>query len=300
MIFCYHCTPPPVLPSSTNWVGTIADWATIVGLPFTLLGVILAFYFYYKQRWDDEKDAYSEFQAGLKELKKAVDKSIPAIGQFKDAIATPTDSFANPVLPLSLTDRFLDKIDLAALKRYYEKNDKANYQNLLSFLTKSNFLNKYLDIFINELNYFRSNFFAFERKFQEHRILSSNLLQDVVRGDYQPRNDEFRDRYVAAVNAMHENGRAVLKTVEDGKIRYAVVSRSVLNDEFVLPLAEMSGNYAAVDIKANEVNRIANEVNAARVDMDSLKDNMAKVLAKHIESLEEVQTAIDKLLPAQV
>jgi len=218
----------------------------------------------------------------------AVKKTNELLTDFKDGLSNENDNFNNPSLPISLNGRFLDKIDLSALKRYYKLKGTSNYDNLVSFLNQSNILGVYYDMFMNELNYFRTRFQISEQIFQRHKLLSINLVNEVAAGKYEPHSTEFAQEYVMEVQRLFKNENIV----KDGTI----INRTQLSEQFVKNLAILSGKYIGLDAKASEVNQIANEVIAARIDMDTLKTSMADAIAEHIPIFEKLGASIDLLL----
>jgi hypothetical protein len=62
----------------------------------------------------------------------------------------------DPVLSVSLNDKFLEKVNLVALNRYYAKNESANLENFNQLLVDSNFFGDYRDYITNQIKYFRT------------------------------------------------------------------------------------------------------------------------------------------------
>ena len=75
--------------------------------------------------------------------------------------------------------------------------------------------------------------------------------------------------------------------------------RRAFNDFFIIELIKISFNYIDKDAKANEINALANEVNAARIDLDNLQHSIGELIEANIEELEKVQRLVGNLIDKQ-
>jgi hypothetical protein len=273
----YHSTP--------GWF----DWLTLgANLLFITAGYCVAFAVYYKQRRDNAKDAHQLFLESVASLKDAVDKTIIQLTDFKCGLADRNDVVIIPILSANLNDRFFSRVDLTSLTRYYKKKTESHYQKYNDFLKWSGFIGVYHDYFLNELNEYRTQFRGHEEKFQKHRLLSANILNDVVAHLYTPHDTSFAANYVSLLKQVVDNP----DIVKDGLI----INRDLLNEKFVFELVKLSSKYTFTDVKANVVNGLANEVYAARSEMNNLKTHMGQIVSKNITDFKVIQSLIAGLL----
>lgn len=120
----------------------------------TLLGFIIAFWLYKVQREDKATDAHRFFKASLPGLESSIHHAIEDLREFKESLNL--DKVVDPVLSVSLNDKFLEKVNLVALNRYYANNDKANLERFNQLLVDSNFFGDYRDYITNQIKYFRT------------------------------------------------------------------------------------------------------------------------------------------------
>lgn len=263
-------------------------WFEWISLFFIVLGSAVAFFIYYKQRCDNAEDAYKLFQNSLSILNIAVEDTIIQLTKFKSGLLTSNDDFIKPNLSANLNDRFLSRIDLTSLTRYYKGKTAKEYTDYKIFIEKSSFIGIYHDYFLNEMNYFRSEFRAHEKTFQQHRLLAANILNDIVDHRLAERDVFFAAQYASLVKRVVDNANIV----RDGQ----VINRDLLNEEFVKELVLLTSQFIGKDAKANEVNGIANEVYSARYDMNSLKTQMSDTLTKNINEFRKIKDVIISLL----
>lgn len=115
----------------------------------TIIGFLIAFFMYGKQRKDKAQDAFDFFQASLPELKGSINKIISDLKEFQRDLDL--DNSVNPVISTSLNDNFLAKINLVDLNRYYRKNRNDKLSIFKSFLVDSNFFSDYHSYISNEI-----------------------------------------------------------------------------------------------------------------------------------------------------
>lgn len=139
-----------------NWSLDPNQWSMVMdgtAVLLTLFGFLIAFWLYRVQRKDKATDAYRFFKASLPGLKSSIHHAIADLKEFKESLDL--DKVVDPVLSVSLNDKFLEKVNLIALNRYYAKNDKANLGNFNQLLVDSNFFGDYRDYITNQIKYFR-------------------------------------------------------------------------------------------------------------------------------------------------
>ena len=159
---------------SDNWSLDSHQWSMIVdgtALILTILGFIIAFLLYDKQRKDKARDAFEFFQASLPELKKSLSKTIEDLKEFMQSLEL--ENSVNPVLSSSLNDKFLSKINIVNLNRFYKKNRKDKLETFKEFLVDSNYFGDYHSYFSSEIHYFRSTYQEKQEIFAEWQLLRS-------------------------------------------------------------------------------------------------------------------------------
>ena len=165
-------TPEKYYIISENWSLDPNQWSMVMdgtAIILTLLGFIVAFVLYKVQRNDKATDAHRFFIASLPGLKYSIEHTIKDLEEFKNSLNL--DKVVDPVLSVSLNDKFLEKVNLVALNRYYAKNDHASLDNFNQLLVDSNFFGDYRDYITNQVKYFRS---AYLQKEENH---SGNVLR---------------------------------------------------------------------------------------------------------------------------
>ena len=136
--------------NADQW-GMVMDGTAVI---LTLLGFIIAFVLYRVQRKDKADDAHRFFKDSLPGLKDSINHAIKDLNEFKTSLDL--DNVVDPVLSVSLNDKFLEKVDLVALTRFYKHNEKARIENFHQLLVDSNFFGDYREYITNEIKYFRT------------------------------------------------------------------------------------------------------------------------------------------------
>ena len=142
-----------------EWSMDPNQWSMLIDSIAVLLaifGVLLGYVLYRKQRKDNAKDAFSFFQSSLPELKQSIVGAIVDLKNFKRSLDV--ENFVNPILSASLNDKFLNKLNLVHLNRYYVHNEKEKRANFKQLLIDSNFFGDYHDYISKEINQFRTNY----------------------------------------------------------------------------------------------------------------------------------------------
>jgi len=142
-----------------DWSMDPNQWSMLIDSVAVLLavfGVLLGYILYRKQRRDNSRDAFSFFQSSLPELKQSIVSAIVDLKNFKKSLDL--DNFVNPILSASLNDKFLNKINLVHLNRYYAQNKRETLANFRQLLIDSNFFGDYHGYITKEINYFRTNY----------------------------------------------------------------------------------------------------------------------------------------------
>lgn len=147
----------------------------------TLLGFIIAFVLYKIQRADKAEDAHRFFIGSLPGLKKSILQAIEDLKEFKNSLDL--DEVVDPVLSVSLNDKFLEKVNLVDLNRYYVKNHEANVKDYNQLLVDSNFFGDYRDYITNQIKYFRSLHLQQENNQHKGTIRMKEKIRTVLEND---------------------------------------------------------------------------------------------------------------------
>ena len=167
-----------------NQWSMVMDGTAVV---LTILGFLIAFILYKVQRRDTAKDAHRFFRASLPGLKRSLHYAISDLEQFKNSLDL--DEVVDPVLSASLNDKFLEKVNLVALNRYYvhQEKDKLEYYNQL--LVDSNFFGDYRDYITNQIKYFRSAYLSEQHQSSSQLLRMKEKIRKVLERDIS----QFKD-----------------------------------------------------------------------------------------------------------
>jgi len=147
----------------------------------TLLGFIIAFWLYKVQREDKATDAHRFFKASIPGLKSSIHHAIGDLREFKESLDL--DKVVDPVLSVSLNDKFLEKVNLVALNRYYANNDKASLEHFNQLLVDSNFFGDYREYITNQIKYFRTVYLEKEESRSGNMVRMKEKIRIVLDND---------------------------------------------------------------------------------------------------------------------
>ena len=167
-----------------NWSLDPNQWSMVMdgtAVLLTLLGFIIAFWLYKVQRKDKATDAHRFFKASLPGLKSSINHAIIDLNEFKQSLDL--DKVVDPVLSVSLNDKFLEKVNLVALNRYYAQNDKASLQHFNQLLVDSNFFGDYRDYITNQIKYFRTVYLEREENRTGNMLRMKEKIRAVLDND---------------------------------------------------------------------------------------------------------------------
>lgn len=261
-----------------------------IGISLTFFGFIIAFILYNKQRKDSSKDAYDYFQSSLPDLKVAMEETIENLEKFNQNLDS--DKFSNPILSASLNDKFLNKINLVDLNRFYKNKKKNNQINFQKFLNDSSSFGDYHTYFTNEINYFRNNYLEKEKVFSKWQLLRSNKFFSTITDEEENFNyKQFYKKWVTNLNS----DKSVFKFNSKGE-EIEVKSREKLINLKIKPLAKDIFEYIQYSEKANEVNLIANTVVMAYSDITIMKTNVKETLGKDVIKFKKIISNMERLM----
>ena len=162
-----------------EFTNSTPGWFEWLSTLLTVIGFGIAYHLYNKQRNDNAKDSFYFFQDSILHLKEAIETTLKNLKDFKGSLNNPNDNIISPSISVSLNDKFLDRIDITALKRYYKERRASDEKTLMEFLRECNFLGSYYEWFFNEFNMFRETFSTHEKKFKQYNLLLTNLFLEV-------------------------------------------------------------------------------------------------------------------------
>ncbi len=275
-----------------NWDFNLDQWTIFIGIATIIIGLggfSIAFIIYFKQRKDAAQDAFDFFINSLPNLNTAVKETIRNLQNFVTGLES--EKFSNPVLPASLNNNIINKINLIDLKRHFTNNDSAKIPFLEQFLIDSDFFGTYQNYFTNELNFLRQRYLDKEQVFANWQLLRSNIfLSSIIDEDEEEDYKVFFSNWVAELN----QDREIFNFDGEGRAT-SLKSRKLLVDKYIKRLAVEIFPFIEKSEKANNVNLLANQVNAAYLDMDSMISKLIEVFNKDILKFSNISTNIDKI-----
>lgn len=275
-----------------NWSLDPNQWSMLIdgiAVLLAIFGVLLAFILYKKQRKDSSKDAYDFFQSSLPELKESIIGAIEDLKEFNQSLDL--DNFVNPVLSASLNDKFLNKISLVDLNRFYARNRKDKLVDFRNFLIDSNFFGDYQAYISKEINYFQTNYLKKKSDYSQWKFLRSQPFFSKIAKDNE--NLDSKELYSNWSTSLNQNKSIFYLNDQEQPVK--VKSKKALVNK-IEHLAQDILPFVPFSEKANEVNLIANEVVSAYADMTGMKAKIREVLEKDIAKFEKVLSNLNNLL----
>ena len=278
---------------SDNWSLDSHQWSMIVdgtALILTILGFIIAFLLYDKQRKDKARDAFEFFQASLPELKKSLSKTIEDLKEFMQSLEL--ENSVNPVLSSSLNDKFLSKINIVNLNRFYKKNRKDKLETFKEFLVDSNYFGDYHSYFSSEIHYFRSTYQEKQEIFAEWQLLRSKKFFETA-GD-NDENLDYKKLYDRWVKDLHQDKQIFDFNAEGEPVE--LKDRKELVENRIKALANDIIPFIESTEKANEVSMTVKRVVAAYDELSEMRYRIRQVILSDITRFEKVFQNLNKLL----
>lgn len=266
----------------------------VIGVLLTLAGFGLAFCIYKMQRDDSAKDAFSFFQDSLPNLKEAIENTIENLETFVLSLENENENFNNPVLSVSLNDKFLDRINIIDLNRFYVNKKKDKFDYFRIFLVDANFFGDYHNYFTNEINYFRSNYLEKEKIYSKWQLLRSNKFFSSIT-DNEERED-YKEFYGKWVKDLQNNSSVFEMNVDNLPTKVKNRTELVKQVKF---LAENVFQFIQYSEKANEVNLIANEINSSFNDIIHMKSAMSKVMKSDIDNFRNILVNLNQIIESK-
>ncbi|MGB7394220.1 MAG: hypothetical protein WA913_07500 [Pricia sp.] len=275
-----------------DWSLDPNQWSMLIdgiAVLLAIFGVVIAYLLYLKQRRDKANDAFDFFQASLPEFKDSIVDAIEDLKEFNRSLDL--DNFVNPVLSASLNDKFLKKVSLVDLNRFYAKNRKDKFEDFKSFLIDSNFFGDYHSYISKEINYFQTNYQKRKNDFSQWRLLRSNPFFSTPGDD--PKNSEYKNFYSNWTSGFLQN-KSIFHLNEEGHPTQLKNRQELVGH--VENLASGISPFIASNAQANKVDLITHQVVSAHTEMLAMRAKIRGVLEKDIAKFEEVLANVNHLL----
>lgn len=274
-----------------SWSLDPNQWSMVidsVAALLTILGFLIAFLVYNIQRKDSSKDAFDFFQSSLPELKQSIVLAINDLKEFHDSIDL--DNFVNPVISASLNDKFLNKINLVDLSRFYAQNRSLDRSVFRQFLVDSNFFGNYHAYITSEIDYFRTNYHQKKKVYFQWKLLRSPPFFATDSGTEDMAYQDFYTHWVKDLN----NDVKVFDLNEHKESK--IINSDALVNIKIKELAQEIYPFVDQNQRANKISILANDIIAAHADIDKMQTKIRKTLSSDIAKFERVLANLDKLL----
>ncbi|WP_179344698.1 hypothetical protein [Winogradskyella ursingii] len=276
-----------------EWSMDPNQWSILIDSIAVLLavfGVLIGFYLYRKQRNDNAKDAFGFFQASLPELIESLEEAITDLKEFKYSLNL--DNFVNPVLSASLNDKFLKKINLVHLNRFYVDSKEDKLSSFKQLLIDSNFFGDYHSYISKEINYFRTNYHQLNSTFSKWRLLRSNTCFSTNKAENE--NDAYKKFYSNWLDSLNKELSEYKSTIQDKPQNINQRNDLIVNK--IQNLSKEIVPFVTENQSANNVSLLAHNVISAYKEMVVMKAEIREVLEKDITRFEKVVSNMKKLL----
>ena len=286
--------------ATPNWF----DWFSLLSSLFISAASIywafsIAEGMYQKEKRDKEKEANdlqnSEielFKNNLNELNKAIEKQIDDLEKYIDE-----KKFKLTINQFIHVD-FLQFIDIKCLykKIGFNNTESINELNIFisSLYTISDFRESLRDeirTYMKKYSYHESKFYAYRQLLYSKYNSICNLRADTIITERGQKKFNFKhdDEF------MKEYSELISETFKDKSIidKNELKSRMELNVKFILPLIKIANKYIPEDEHAIEIHEIANEVNVAYIDMESVTEKHFIAIKAYLDNLKSIYKNID-------
>lgn len=289
--------------ATPNWF----DWFSLLSSLFiSAASIFLAFYvaerIYNREKRDKRKEAIdlqnSEielFKNSLSELNTAIEKQIVDLQKYID------EKKFKLTFNQNVQVDFLQFIDIKYLykKIGFENTESIEKLNSLmsSLYTIYDFRESLRDevrTYLKKYNYHESKFYLYRQLLYTKYYSICNLRADSIIFEEGQKKWKFKDED----KFMPEYTELIIKTFEDKSIIdvNGLKDRKKLNENFVIPLIKIAYKYVPEDYHAIEINDIANDVNSAFIDMESVTDKHFIVIDSYLANLKSINTKIIEYL----
>lgn len=260
-----------------------------VAVLLAIFGVVLGYFLYIKQRNDNSKDAHKFFKSSLPELKTSILSALKDLEEFKQSLDL--DNLINPILSATLNDKFLQKINLVHLSRFYKKYQPENSESFHQFLVDSNFFGDYHAYISKEINFFQTNYL--ERKKEYHKWQRLRTTHFFSKKTIDAVNTEYEDFYTQWVNQLNKK-LSISKSHEMGIPTKLKNHKPLIDHLKKLNLGILP--YIGVNHNAAEAYVLSHKILDAHTDLTLMKSQIKNVIEKDIEKFEKVLANLNQLL----
>jgi len=271
------------------------QWSMLIDGIAVLLaisGVVIAYILYEKQRKDNSKDAFDFFQSSLPELKKSIVNATVDLKEFQECLDL--DNFISPVLSASLNDKFLQKINLIHLNRFYRINRKNKLKDFKDFLIDTNFFGDYQSYISKEINYLQTNYLENKNDYSKWQLLRSTDIFSTSGNDDQ--NLDYRNFYTNWVRDLNQDD-SVFHFNEQGEPAKLKSKEQLI--KHIKDLIRKSEPYIPVSERASNVHFLASKVVSAYIHISNMQVKIKNVIEKDIAKFESVLINLNNLLEKQ-
>ncbi|QYJ67397.1 hypothetical protein [Flavobacterium litorale] len=289
--------------SSPNWF----DWLSlilsiIINIIAIYGGFKIAEHIYRREKTDSERDNNQILEIELKLFKNSLSSLKDACGGQLNEIETYIrEKDFKLIFYQNVNVDFLQFIDIKSIYRKYGINDDEKIKkinNLLSNLyTLYDFresLRSEFRTYIEKYNFHESKFYKYrEIMYTKHytlcnkRAIEISIHEGIKKWTFNE-NDLFMPEYSNLINDTHRNSNII----DDNGLK----DRGLLVQMFVIPLLQITAKYIPEDSDAIEVNGIANQVNAAYIDMENVTEKHFTVIESYKDNLSKIIDTISNFL----
>ncbi|WP_452224034.1 hypothetical protein [Lacinutrix chionoecetis] len=276
-----------------KWSMDSNQWSMLIdgsALLLAFFGVLLGFFIYKKQRRDNAKDAFEFFQSSLPELIQSIDEAIVDLKEFNNSLNL--DGFVNPILSASLNDKFLTKINIVHLNRYYRNYQKNRLSYFKQLLVDSNFFGDYHSYISKEINFFRNNYQQKKSTYSKWRLLRSKEFFSQINEESE--NLAYKEFYSNWLINFNQSLSA-FKSKDKGELLRNKTKADLIMSQIdnlsqdILPFLNDSKN-------AKEVSFLANRLVVVNKEITQMKAKIRQVLEKDIKRFENILSNMENLI----
>lgn len=266
------------------------QWSFIIGTiasSLTFFSLVFAYYLYNKQRQDNSLEAFIFFNESMNILYEAVKDTIKNLSTFERSLLNQNDNFSTPILSSQLNDKFLDRINLLDLKRYFTKEpDKNKFFNDL--LVRLSFISDYNNYFTSEISFLRENFLRNEEIYNKWQLLRSNSYFTALN---TTTDDNYKNFYFDWIKKLNEDEDVIDNT---NPSQQKIKNRKILIEKHIDNLRKNIYEFIEDNENANHINLLANQVYNAFLNMQEIKSKTALVISRDIKYFKETLDLIEK------
>lgn len=289
--------------ATPNWF----DWfSLLISLIINAASIFLAFYIaesiYNREKKDKEKEETdlqnSEIELFKINLIKLGEETEKQIINLKEAIREKNFKLT---INQGVQAQFLQYIEIKYLYKNIGFENRESINKLNSLMSSLYSINDFRESISEELRTFMNKYSYHESKFYSYKLLlyskyfslCNHRAEEIIVVEGQKKwkfadNDKFMKEYSELIAKTFEN----LEIIHENGLK----DRKKLIEQFVIPLIGIAYKNVPEDDEAIEINDIANEVNSAFIDMESVTEIFYKVIDSYLHNLESTNKKINEYL----